>query len=130
MRNVTRIERPEQGENVGEKIKYVRTKLGISQTELANRLGRQRPEITMFETGARTVDIYTLRDIAKICNVSTDYLLGVNDFESADINEIAINQLTGLSEKAIKNLIYLKKYYNGYLIPTINYFLTINKLFS
>ena len=129
MNCVTKVEKPELGANVGERIKYVRSNLLMSQKDLADKLGRQRTEISMFESGARGIDIYTLKEIAKIFNVSTDYLLGITDFESADINEIAINDLTGLSKGAIKNLVYLNKYHNGYLLSTINYLLEQEQVF-
>ena len=127
MKTVTKINKPKRNSEVGERIKYLRCNLLMSQEDLANKVGRKREEITMYEKGTRTIDIYTLRDIAKVFNVSTDYLLGISEFENADIDRIAINQLTGLSDNAINNLININKYHNHSIIETINYFLEQEK---
>lgn len=129
MKYVTKPERLQQGAEIGERISYLRRNQLMSQEDLAEKLGRKRTEVTMFETGARSIDANTIKEIAKIFNVSTDYLLGTTDFESSDINEIGINELTGLSLKAIKNLSRLKKYHDGYLLPLINYLLEQEALF-
>ena len=92
----------------------------MNQEELANRVGRKREEITMFEKGSRTIDIYTLKDIAQVFNVSTDYLLGLTNFESAETENRSINELTGLSDEAIINLININKYHNGNILTIIN----------
>lgn len=129
MKSVTRIDKPNSNADVGERIKYLRCNSLLSQTDLANKLGRKREEITMYETGARNIDINTLKEVAKIFNVSTDYLLGITEFESIDTNNIAIHNLLGLSDEAIKNLIRLKKYHNSNILDTINYLLEQEKLF-
>ena len=121
MRNVVKSEKPSSKSSLGEKIKYVRTKSLMSQEVFAKKIGRQRPEVAMYESGTRTPDIYTLKEIAIQCNVSVDYLLGINNVETSNIKVNDINKLTGLSEKAVNNLIILNKTFNGYLIPTINY---------
>lgn len=129
MKSVTKIEKPKNNSNVGERIKYIRTSALMSQDELADKVGRKRPEITMYENGDRTPDIYTLKNIAIALDVSTDYLLGINDVETNDTDFIAINKVTGLSDSAIKNLANLKNYHNGYLLPTINYLLEQEEIF-
>ena len=123
MKSVTRVKKLNDNANVGDRIKFVRTNKLMSQDDLADKIGRKRPEITMYESGARTPDIYTLRDIAKTFGISADYLLGISDVAVSDIDVIGINGLTGLSEEAINNLIKLKKYHSGYLLSTINYLL-------
>lgn len=128
MKSVTKISKPKEGAEIGERIKYVRSNLLISQKDLADKLNKKREEITMYENGDRTIDIYTLREISKILNVSTDYLLGITNFESPDISKIAINELTGLSDDAINNLIYINKYHSGSIMNTINYLLEQEKL--
>lgn len=130
MKIVTRVKKPKQNESVGKKIEYARTKMLMSQDTLANKIGRKRPEITMWENGTRTPDIQTLKDIAVALGVSTDYLLGLSDVENYDTNNIAINKVTGLSEKTIKTLMILNNNYNGYLISTINYLIEQEMLYD
>ena len=129
MKSVTKIKKPKKNASVGEKIKHLRCNQLMNQEDLANLVGRKREEITMYESGKRTIDIYTLKDIAKVFNVSTDYLLGITDFENGEINNIEINKITGLSDEAINNLIIINKYHNGAFLPTINYLLEQEKMF-
>lgn len=129
MKSVTRIDKPNSNADIGERIKYLRCNALLSQTDLANKLGRKREEITMYETGARNIDINTLKEVAKIFNVSTDYLLGITEFESISIDNIAIHNLLGLSDEAINNLIRLNKYHSNTILNTINYLLEQEKLF-
>ena len=129
MKSVTKINKPSNNASVGEKIKYLRCNQLMNQEELANKVGRKREEITMFEKGSRTIDIYTLKDIAQVFNVSTDYLLGLTNFESAETENRSINELTGLSDEAIINLININKYHNGNILTIINYLLEQEKMF-
>lgn len=121
MKNVTKVKKPKQEAEVGKKIEYARTRLLMSQETLAEKIGRKRPELTRWETGERKIDVDTLKQIAITLGVSTDYLLGINDIETSNIDSIAINKITGLSDKAIKVLTILNERYHGYLISTINY---------
>ena len=105
MKPVKAKKKPSKNADVGERIEYIRCKAKMSQEILANQIGRIREDISKFENGTRTIDIYTLKDIAKLLNVSTDYLLGITECESPETNNKAINELTGLSDNALKNLI-------------------------
>ena len=55
---------------------YLRRRDGISQKELADRLGVKRSTISMYETGQRQPDFETAEAIADIFNVNMDTLLG------------------------------------------------------
>lgn len=48
---------------------------GITQRELAEKLGVAQPTITQYETGVRKPDIVTLKKLAKILGCTTDQLL-------------------------------------------------------
>ena len=54
--------------------KYRKEK-GITQRELAEKLGVTQPTITQYETGARKPDIVMLKKIATILGCTTDQLL-------------------------------------------------------
>ncbi len=75
----------------GEKIRALRKKAGMTQTELSERLNREyglktdRVMISKWETGFQTPVVSTLSCIAKVFGVSLDYL---NGNESADKNNI------------------------------------------
>ena len=57
-------------------FKRLRTSSGLTQAEMAEKLGISRSTIGMYETGAREPDFETLEKIADFFNVDTDYLLG------------------------------------------------------
>lgn len=57
-------------------FKRLRTASGLTQAELAEKIGISRSTIGMYETGAREPDFETLEIIADFFNVDIDYLLG------------------------------------------------------
>lgn len=60
---------------LGEKLKTIRTQKGLSQQDVADRLGLTRSAIGFYETGKRTVDIETLFKICDIYNVDVNEVL-------------------------------------------------------
>lgn len=60
----------------GDRLKFLREKENMYQSELADKLGLAPSTISMYERGDRDPDTSTLTKIAEIFNVSTDYLLG------------------------------------------------------
>lgn len=65
--------------NFGERLKYLREKNKMYQSELAEKLNLAPSTISMYERGDRDPDTSTLSKIAEIFNVTTDYLLGRTD---------------------------------------------------
>lgn len=63
-------------------LKAIRKAKGISQQQLANKLGISRSTVAMWETGSSAPDFDTLVKLAKYFNVSTDYLLGKSAFKN------------------------------------------------
>ncbi len=61
---------------IGEKIKNLRIENNMTQNELATALGVSCAAICHWEVNKRQPDIAILVKIAKIFNVTTDYLLG------------------------------------------------------
>ena len=70
---------------LGERIKMLRTENGWSQAKLSQMLNEQyglktdRVMISKWETGFQTPVIYTISCLAKLFNVSIDYLNGNNE---------------------------------------------------
>lgn len=62
-----------------ERLRELRSKEGISQQELSNRLGFNRATYARYETGNTQPDFDTLQKLADFFDVSTDYLLGRTD---------------------------------------------------
>lgn len=91
-------------------FKRLRISAGLTQVEMAGRLGISRSTIGMYETGAREPDFETLEKIADFFNVDTDYLLGRTDKitilpETAGQNYLDINALTRKDERDIEKIL-------------------------
>lgn len=68
--------------HIGEKIKKIREKRGLTQTELARRCGVPHATIWNIENGKRNPGFKVLPKIAEVLNVSIDELLKEEeDFE-------------------------------------------------
>ncbi len=58
------------------RLKELRNKLGLSQTQLANQIGIAQNTLSQYEKGTRQPDHETLKKLADYFDVSIDYLLG------------------------------------------------------
>ncbi|MFP3722099.1 helix-turn-helix transcriptional regulator [Niallia circulans] len=78
----------------GIRIKELRLKKGLSQDELAERLGMNRVNISHYERGKITnIPSDVLMKIAKVLNTNTDYILGLSDEDNSESDiEISIIQ--------------------------------------
>ena len=61
--------------NIGLLIKELRKEQNMTQTKLAELLQTTQDTISLWELGKSMPDIYALIKLAKLFNVSTDYLL-------------------------------------------------------
>jgi transcriptional regulator with XRE-family HTH domain len=68
---------PEVDQRVGARIRVVRTRAGLTQERLAERLGVETLSVSRFETGRRGVSIPTLFRIADALGVRVQDLLDV-----------------------------------------------------
>ena len=77
----------------GNHLKELRTQAGLTQSQLAQRLGITKSVVSFYELQERSPSPDVLVKLAGIFHVSTDYLLGLDKKETVDIS--------GLSEKDI-----------------------------
>ena len=80
-------------------LKNLRTSKQLTQAQLAQRLGLTKSDISAYETGLRMPSYDILIAIAKIFNVSTDFLLGLERKQEVDfsgLNDEEINALLNL----------------------------------
>ena len=61
---------------IGQRIKMLRKKKGLSQTELAQMLGKSLRTVQKYETGEIEVSISVISQIAEILETSSTYLFG------------------------------------------------------
>ena len=93
---------------LGQTIHSLRKKRELTQHELGDQLNVSAQSISAYENGATSISLDILIKMAKIFNVSTDYILGVTEAETANPEERQIADYLGLSVDAIRNLRQLK----------------------
>lgn len=104
-------------ETMGSRIKQVRKEKGMKQYELAESIGVNFTAISLYESDRREPRKDILEKIARVTNVSVDYLYGLSEHktldkeksekiskEAADLME-KINKLPPEKRQAILNLI-------------------------
>ena len=75
----------------GSRLKELRTKRSVTQQQLADFIGVGRTAIAGYELKDKSPDFDKLRLIAKFFDVTTDYLLEIDDNEKrVDNNDITI----------------------------------------
>lgn len=102
---------------------------GTKQKELAQALGVKPQTVSLYCQGQSFPDVNNLAKIAQFFSVSADYLIGLSETPSLDMDVQKINEITGLSAESVAvlkrernlNLLYWR-------MDTIN-FLLENDLF-
>lgn len=85
----------------GTRIREIRKALRRSGTEVANKLGISSPYYYDIEKGKRNLNAELAVKLAEIFGVSVDYLLGVDDTEPDDKNELEFLRKLDLSDKEL-----------------------------
>lgn len=112
------------GNILGERIRQLRLKKGLTQQKLAEMLNTTNATISNYETGASTPDYETLIKLSDIFNVTTDYLLGRTD-EPTAIKEkqtaysIDKSKIKSAIEEVINDIIPVKNIVKVPILGTI-----------
>lgn len=86
---------------LGQRLYECREKTGMKQVDVARALNVQRQQISYYENDSRQPDLDRLKELARLYNVSTDYLLGITDVASTDADLKAVCEYVGLSERSV-----------------------------
>lgn len=89
----------------GNALKTLRLREDMIQAQLAQKLSLTKSVISAYETGLRLPSYDVLIQIAKIFNVTTDYLLGLErkyEFDLSGLTQAEIDALLNLI-KAMKH---------------------------
>ena len=94
------------GDNFNENLKIARERKGISQKDLAERIGVAKSTYSLYESGNREPNVQTIKKIADILNVSADELLGINEepitiaahFDGDEYTEEEIDEIRKFAE--------------------------------
>jgi DNA phosphorothioation-dependent restriction protein DptG len=88
--------------DLGNRIKQLRINRQLNQTQLAKLLSCSSSVVSAYEANVRKPSLDNLASLARIFNVSTDYILGN---PSRDPNLVDISALTDSQRISIKQLI-------------------------
>ena len=73
--------------NIGQNIKALRQQAGMTQEQIASRLGVTYQAVSRWETGANTPDISLLPTLAAVFGTSIDALFGIQPSRSTPLPE-------------------------------------------
>lgn len=73
----------------GTRLKELRLGAGLTQLQLAQRMGITKSVISFYELSERSPSPDVLIRLARIFHVSTDYLLGLDPRQSIDVTGLA-----------------------------------------
>ncbi len=82
------------------RLKELRTQSGLTQVQLAQRLGITKSVISFYELSERAPSPDVLIRLAQIFHVSTDYLLGLDSKETIDVTGLDKNDIAHLRSLA------------------------------
>ncbi len=119
--------------NLGNSLFHARKKRGLSQEEVAQKIGVSRQTISKWETNETIPDIYQSKKMAKLYNVSLDELIEF-DVDLQEIEEMIEKSDDKINEKVNWTYAWGKKYpillqYQSE-VNTANYAFRITKMFD
>lgn len=81
---------------LSDKIKMLRENAGITQSELAKSLGLTRSAVNAWEMGLSVPSTQYIVELAKAFNVSTDFLLGMEDSAAVSVKGLTERQISAV----------------------------------
>lgn len=108
--------------DIGSVIKKYRKIIGLTQEEVANRLGVSTPAVNKWENGNSNPDIELLPPIARLLNISLDTLLSFNQ----KLTDVEIEEIIKQMDKMFSKEGYDKTY--EWAVKVINKYPNCNML--
>lgn len=101
---------------IGDKIKLLRETKGLTQQQIAQdpAFGIKQGTLSAYERNAREPNIETIRRIAEYFGVTSDYLIGISEHQTAEYD--AVGKVIPLSDDAIDAL----RGYDAEVLSTIS----------
>ena len=81
----------------GNRLKNLRLRKHMTQSDLAERLGVTKSVISAYETGLRMPSYDILIKISRIFRVTTDYLLGLESKQEIDVSGLTEDEIHALT---------------------------------
>lgn len=101
------------------RLRTIMNERSCTQQDLADLLGKSRQAIGYYADGSSRPDLQVLVTIAKHFSVSTDWLLGLSDYQNKEVAHLTPDDM-GLSETTSRFLRDLKKSEAEMILDTIN----------
>lgn len=96
------MEKKYQKEAIGCRIKMAREEAGLTQEQLAEKIGRSTQFISTIERGVAGPSIETIIRLCSVCNTTSDFLLrAIRPVASADTITIKLSRLSKAQLKAV-----------------------------
>ena len=94
------------GEYFNENLRRVREQKGLSQKDVAEKIGVAKSTYSLYESGNREPNVQTIKKIADVLEVSADELLGINmdattlaaHFDGDEFTEDELNEIRQFAE--------------------------------
>ena len=86
---------------IGFRIAALRRSIGMSQSELAQRLKISPSAVGMYEQGRREPSLETVAEMAEVLGVSIDFLVtgkAVNEYEEELVNRLLTDRVTAVDQ--------------------------------
>lgn len=83
---------------IADRIKSLRESQGLTQAELAKKLGITRSSVNAWEMGISTPQTQYIIELASIFKVSSDYILGIERTSAIDVSRLSSKQVILISE--------------------------------
>ena len=94
----------------GQRLKELRVQAGMTQLQLAQRMGVTKSVVSFYELQERTPSPDILVKLSGIFKVSTDYLLGLDPRETIDISGLSREDIAIM--RALAESLRQKSLYN------------------
>jgi transcriptional regulator with XRE-family HTH domain len=93
---------------IANRLKVAREWAGLTQNQVAKKLGLHRPSVSEIEAGRRGVSAEEIAAMAKLYKVGVDWLVGTEDSNSVrDRLQLAARELSKLRKEDLDRLLDL-----------------------
>jgi len=86
-------------DSVALRLKLLRTEEGLTQNEIAEKLGISQQTYSKYEKGTSSIDSVVLTKICNLYGVTSDYILGISNNSNNDIEAIVKRVITSIKEE-------------------------------
>ncbi len=86
-------------QSVAMRLKLLRTEEGLTQNEIAEKLGISQQTYSKYEKGTSNVDSVILTKICNLYGVTADYVLGISAGNGDDLETLVKRVITTIKDK-------------------------------